>query len=162
MPGQLLLRIEDPRTLRMEVDIPGSLQERVQAGVIFPVRIDGINVPLEGKVTEIAPVADPATRSLRVKLDLPPTPWLRPGQFGRVAVPLAEAEFMVVPRSALVARGQLDLLFVAVEGKARMRIVRTGRVLPEGIEILAGLSPGESIVVENAEGLIDGQPLSLQ
>jgi RND family efflux transporter MFP subunit len=160
MPGQLLLRLEDPKNLRFETDLPASLLDRLPAGATLPVRIDGVRAPLDGKVIEIAPVADPATRSFHVKLDLPPTPGLRAGQFGRVAVPMAEGDFLVVPPEALVTRGQLDLLFVAVDGKARMRIVRTGRMLAEGIEILAGLNAGERIVVENAAGMIDGQPVS--
>ena len=159
MPGQLLLRLEDPLQLRLEAAIPNSLLDRVQPAAILPVRIDGINEPLEGRVAEIAPVADPATRSLRVKLDLPATPGLRPGQFGRVGIPLAEVDSLVVPASAITQRGQLDLVFVAIDGRAQLRIVRPGRRLAGGIEILAGLNSGETIVVEDAAGLTDGQRL---
>jgi membrane fusion protein, multidrug efflux system len=159
MPGQLLLRLEDPLHLRLEAEVPNSLLDRVQTAASLPVRIDGISELLEGRVAEIAPVANPTTRSLRVKLDLPATPGLRPGQFGRVGIPLAEVESLVVPRSALTQRGQLDFVFVAVDGRARLRIVRTGRPLNGGIEILAGLHSGETVVVEDAAGLTDGQPL---
>jgi RND family efflux transporter MFP subunit len=160
MPGQLLLRLEDPLNLRIEADVPGSLLDRVKPGATLTVRVESVSASLEGKVIEIAPVADPATRSSRVKLDLPQTPGLRPGQFGRVAVPLAEAEFLIVPSTAMVQRGQLDILFVAVDGKAQMRIVRAGRALGEGVEILAGLSAGESVVVDHVADLLDGQPLA--
>ena len=160
MPGRRLLRLEDPLNLRLEADVPDSLFAKVKSGAMLPVRVDGVDEPLEGKVIEIAPVADPTTRTLRVKLDLPSIPGLRAGQFGRVAVPVADAEFLIVPANALVTRGQLEMLFVAVDGKAQMRIVRTGRALADGVEILAGLSSGESIVVENTAGLTDGQPLA--
>jgi RND family efflux transporter MFP subunit len=159
MPGQRLLRLEDPLHLRLEVQVPNSLWDRVQPAASLAVRVDGISGSMEGRVVEIAPAADPATRSLHMKLDLPATAGLRPGQFGRVAVPLAEAESLVVPSTALTQRGQLDIVFVAVDARAQLRIVRTGRTLPEGVEILAGLSSGESVVVENAAGLTDGQPL---
>jgi RND family efflux transporter MFP subunit len=159
MPGQLLLRLEDPVNLRLEADVPGSLLERVPADATLEVRVTGVPEPIPGRVTEIAPVADPATRSLRVKLELPPTPGLRSGQFGRVAIPLAETQTLVVPPTSIVARGQLDIVFVVAQDQARMRIVRPGRVRPEGIEILAGLEAGERIVVEDPAGLTDGQPL---
>jgi len=159
MPGQLLLRLEDPVNLRLEADVPASLFERVPSDAQLEVRVTGVLEPIPGRVTEIAPVADPATRSLRVKLELPPTPGLRAGQFGRVAVPLADAEIIVVPPTSILARGQLDIVFVVEQDQARMRIVRLGRERPEGIEILAGLEAGESIVVENPAGLVDGQPL---
>jgi hypothetical protein len=85
---------------------------------------------------------------------------LLPVQFGRVAVPLAEAEFLVVPVAAVVQRGQLEIVFVAREGRAQMRLVRSGRPLDGGVEILSGLSAGEAVVVEGATGLLDGQPLT--
>jgi RND family efflux transporter MFP subunit len=160
LPGRPLLRIEDPTHLRLEAEVPGSVLARLKPGDTLAVRVDAVGAQIQGKVAEIAPVADPATRSVRVKLDLPETPGLLPGQFGRVAVPLAEAEFLVVPVAAVVQRGQLEIVFVAREGRAQMRLVRSGRPLDGGVEILSGLSAGEAVVVEGATGLLDGQPLT--
>ena len=87
---------------------------------------------------------------------------MRAGQFGRLAVPVGEATFLFVPPAALVRRGQLEILFVAADGKAQMRLVRTGKQTAQGIEILAGLAPGETVVVEGAANLRDGQPLQTQ
>jgi RND family efflux transporter MFP subunit len=160
MPGRPLLRVEDPRHLRLEADVPASLLDRVTTGATFTVQVDGVRAPFEATVAEISPVADPATRTLRVRLDLPATEGLRPGQFGRVSIPVGEAECLMVPLSALVSRGQMEILFSVKEGKAQLRIVRTGRRLGEEVEIIAGLTSGETIVVENASALVDGQPLS--
>ena len=160
MPGRPLLRLEDPTHLRLEAEVPGSVLARLKPGDTLAVRVDAVGAQIQGKVAEIAPVADPATRSVRVKLDLPETPGLLPGQFGRVAVPLAEAEFLVVPAAAVVQRGQLEIVFVAREGRAQLRLVRTGRQMDGGVEILSGLSAGEAVVVDGAAGLLDGQPLT--
>ena len=97
-----------------------------------------------------------------MKVDLPGTAALRAGQFGRLAVPVGEATFLFVPPPALVRRGQLEILFVAADGKAQMRLVRAGKETPQGVEILTGLAPGESVVVEGAGNLRDGQPLQMQ
>ena len=70
--------------------------------------------------------------------------------------------FLFVPPAALVRRGQLEILFVAADGKAQMRLVRAGKETSQGIEILAGLAPGEAVVVEGAGNLRDGQPLQTQ
>jgi len=77
-------------------------------------------------------------------------------------VPVSEGTFLFVPPAALIRRGQLEILFVATEGKAQMRWVRTGKQTAEGIEILAGLVPGETVVVEGAGLLRDGQALQTQ
>jgi multidrug efflux pump subunit AcrA (membrane-fusion protein) len=41
-------------------------------------------------------------------------------------------------------------------GIARLRLVKTGKVHGDRIEILSGLSPGERIVVEGVEKVSDG------
>lgn len=84
------MELEDPKELRLEADVPEALLGRVQSGARMPVRVAAVPLELEGVVSEIAPVADPNTRTFCVKLDLPSAPNLRPGQFGRVAVPLME------------------------------------------------------------------------
>jgi len=114
---------------------------------------------LEALISEIAPSADPNSRTFLVKLDLPAHPGLRSGQFGRMAIPLAEVNALRIPASAVVARGQLELVFVVTNRQAQLRLVKTGKRIGQQVEIVSGLSPGESIVVEGAAQLTDGQPL---
>jgi RND family efflux transporter MFP subunit len=113
-------------------------------------------------VSEISPVADPVSRTFNVKLDLPPTEGLRTGQFGRVSVPVAEVKLLLVPQSAVLKRGQMELVFVAKEGKAALRLVKTGKVLEDRVEVLSGLEEGEQIIVSETTKLTDGQPVTIQ
>ena len=160
MPGKPLLELEGRAGLRLVADVPGLLAPRIRPAAELAVRVDAIPEPLTGTVAEIAPAADPASRTVRVKVDLPAAPGLRAGQFGRLAVPVSETTDLLVPPAALVRRGQLEILFVAADGKARMRLVRSGKQSPRGLEILSGLAPGETVVVEGAATLREGQPLS--
>ena len=162
MPGKPLLELEGRSGLRLVADVPTLLAGRVLPGAKLAVRVDTDADATTGTVAEISPAADPASRTVRVKVDLPGTANVRSGQFGRIAVPLNEAAFLFVPPRALVRRGQLEILFVANEGKAQMRLVRTGKQTAQGIEILAGLASGETVVVEGAANLRDGQPLQVQ
>lgn len=162
MPGKPLLELEGRTGLRLVADVPSLLAGNVGLGARLAVRIDTLLDPLIGSLAEIAPAADPASRTVRVKVDLPATAGLRAGQFGRLAVPISEATFLFIPPTALVRRGQLEILFVAADGKAQLRLVRTGKQTAQGIEILAGLAPGEAVVVEGAGNLRDGQPLQTQ
>jgi RND family efflux transporter MFP subunit len=162
MPGKPLLELEGRAGLRLVADVPNLLTGHVLPEAKLTVRVDTIADAITGTVAEISPGADPASRTVRVKVDLPTTPGLRAGQFGRLAVPLSEATFLFVPPQALVHRGQLEILFIAADGKAQMRLVRTGKQAAQGIEILAGLTPGEAVVVEGAANLRDGQPLQTQ
>ncbi|MBN2506611.1 MAG: efflux RND transporter periplasmic adaptor subunit [Verrucomicrobia bacterium] len=161
-PGRPLVELEDPARLQFEADIPEGLISRLHLGDALPVRISTLPDPIPGTLGEIAPAADPNSRTFRVKLDLPQGAPLRLGQFGRVSVPVAETTAPRVPASAVVVRGQLELVFVVANRAARMRLVKTGRQLGGDVEILAGIHPGERVVVEGAATLRDGQPVEVK
>ncbi len=161
-PGRPLLELEDPTTLRLEADIPEALIGRVQMGGKLPLRVSAFTNDLEGTVSEIAPAADPNSRTFRVKLDLPPATGLRVGQFGRVLVPVSESRTLRVPAGAVVQRGQMEIVFVVANQTAQLRLVKTGKRLGNEVEIASGLNAGEQIVTEQAAGLLDGQPVETQ
>ncbi len=161
-PGKALLEIEDPTTLRMEADVPEALMGKISLGDKLSLRVPAIGAALEGTVSEIAPVADPNSRTFPVKLDLPRTTGLRSGQFGRLAVPVAEVNAIRVPASAVILRGQMEMAFVVANGKAQMRLVKSGKHLDGETEVVSGLNPGEQIVVDGAAQLVDGQPVEIK
>lgn len=162
VPGKPLLEMEDPQHLRLEADVPEALVGKVKLGDALPVRISALNTNLVGTVSEIAPSADPNSRTFLVKLDLPPMPGLRAGQFGRVAVPTGEVSALRVPASAVIQRGDMQLLFVVADHHAQLRIVKTGARVGGEVEIVSGLNSGEPVVVSNADQLLDGQPVATQ
>jgi len=162
VPGRPLVEIEDPSRLRIEADVPEALIDKVQLGMKLPVRIGSLASRTEGVVGEIAPVAEAMSRTYVVKLDLPSVPGLRAGQFGRVAVPTGEAAGLHVPATALVQRGQLEYVFVADAGQARLRLIRSGR-RPNGmVEVVSGLVTGEKVVAPLPTDLQDGQPVEVR
>lgn len=155
-PGKPLLEMENSSLLRFECEIPEALLDRVNMGSDLPVRVDAAGAELNGKISEIAPSASAGSRTFLVKLDLPAAEKLRAGQFGRVRVPVRERPALLVAESAVVRRGQIESVFVVEEGKARLRLVKSGRQMNGKIEILSGLSGGESVVVRDAHLLTDG------
>ncbi len=158
-PGKPLLEMEDSTALRLEADVPEAVVGKLKLTDKLPVRISALERELEGLVSEIAPAADPNSRTFLVKLDLPGTSGLRAGQFGRVAMPVGETTGLRVPAAAVVLRGQMEIVFIVVEGKAQLRLVKTGKRLGGEVELVSGVSAGEKIVVENAGRLLDGQPV---
>jgi hypothetical protein len=67
-----------------------------------------------------------------------------------------------VPASAVVLRGQMELVFVVTGQKAELRLVKTGKRMGDEIELLSGVSPGETVVIEGAATLVDGQPVEVK
>lgn len=162
MPGKPLLEIEAPTALRFEADLPEAILDRITMGAKMQVKVASVSAPLEATVSEIAPVADPVSRTFQVKLDLPRADGLRTGQFGRVSVPVAEVKLLMVPKASVIKRGQMELVFVAKDGKAALRLVKTGRALNGSIEVLSGLEEGEQVVISDVAKLADGQPVTIQ
>jgi membrane fusion protein, multidrug efflux system len=157
VPGQPLLVLDDPRAYRLEAVVGESAVGRVQMGQTVPVVVDSLGRTLPGRVAEIIPAADPASRTVTVKLDLPADPGLRTGLFGRARFPAGERQALLVPLTALVERGQLTGAYVVdAQGIARLRLVTAGARYGDRVEILSGLDVGERIVVEGASRLSDG------
>ena len=117
-PGKPIVEMEDPRALRFEADVPEALIGLVKLGAKLPVQVAEDSAPIEGTVVEVAPVADPASRTFLVKLDLPAAEGERSGQFGRVWVPTGESISIRVPASAVVTRGQIESVFVVADQHA--------------------------------------------
>jgi membrane fusion protein (multidrug efflux system) len=161
-PGRGIVELEDPDTLRVEANVPEGLVRLLKLGQKMDVNSAEIAKPVAAVVGEIAPAADPASRTSLVKLDLPANSGLRLGQFVRVAVPVGEKASLRLPASAVVLRGQMEMVFVAANNTAQMRLVKTGRKANGDVEIVSGLDAGERVVVEGAKKLLDGQPLQEQ
>lgn len=161
MPGKPLLVLESPGALRFEAAVPEASAHALSAGAGMTVRIDASQKDMTAIVSELSPAADPASRTVTVKLDLPDTPGLRAGMFGRLEVPTGEERSVVVPSAAIVRRGQLETVFVVADRTARLRLVRSGRTREGQTEILAGLEQGESVVVAEADNLGDGEPVEV-
>lgn len=154
-PGKTLVELEDPKVLQFEAAVPEAIVGKVALGAKLPVQI--MSKEREAVVSEIAPSADPGSRTFLVKLDLPSAPDLRAGQFGRVEIPVSETNVLRAPASAVVQRGQMELVFVVRDGRARLRLVKTGKRFGNEIELLSGVSAGEEVVTENPASLVDGQ-----
>ena len=128
----------------------------------MPIRVSDSIGDLSGAVAEIGPIADPVSRTFRVKLDVAGRPGLMSGQFARLLVPVGETTSMRVPFSSVVQRGQMEIVFAVENQRARLHLVKTGRQLKDEIEILSGLDAGDSVVVNNASQLVDGQLVTPQ
>jgi membrane fusion protein, multidrug efflux system len=158
-PGKPLVDIEDPSKLRLEADVPEAIASSIKEDARLTIRVGQSTGDLSGTMAEIAPIADPTSRTVRVKLDVPASPGLMLGQFARLMVPAGEYTSMRVPTSALVRRGQMEILFVVENQHARLHLVKTGRRVNDETEILSGLDSGDSVVLDNPWQLVDGQPL---
>ena len=155
-PGAPLLTIERAGAFRLEASVAESRLPSVETGQTVEVALEALDRRLTARVSEIVPAVDAASRAYTVKIDLPSLPNLRSGMFGRAWFPLGSRQVIVVPAAAVVARGQLETVFVMDHGVVRNRLITTGRRRPDAAEVLSGLSEGESVVSPIPAALADG------
>jgi RND family efflux transporter MFP subunit len=162
LPGVPLLTIEREGAYRLEASVEESHLSAIRVGQPVAVTLDGIGRPLEAQVSEIVPAVDPASRSYTVKIDLPTMPALRSGAFGRAAFSLGSRSPLTIPAGAVTENGQLQSVLVAENGVAHIRLIATGQKSKDQVEVLSGLTAGETLIYPVPPGLTDGAPVEVR
>lgn len=140
---QIVARVYEQDVGRVALGMPASLSLRAYPGESF-----------EGTVSFVSAAVDPDTRALPVRIDLDNTDGrLRPGMFGTLTLRAPEGEAVpVVPLGAVQQHEGADVLFVPGDepGAFVPLPVTLGRAAGGQVEIVDGVSPGDSIVVDGA------------
>ena len=146
-PATPLLVLDDGASLRVEAAVEESRAATIKIGDAADVDIAGKSVT--GKIGEIVPSVDVASRAFIVKVDLPASvTGLQPGTFARVGFREGMKPHLVVPASAVSTLGALDRVFVVDGGVARLRMVTLGDTQGPWTEVLSGVADGEQVVTE--------------
>ncbi len=166
-PGTVLLKVESPDRLQLEIAVPEENLRFVRVGQPVKVQVDAANQTLNGIIQQIVPAADANSRSFLVKIPLNNSGRLISGMFGRIALPVGgKQETILVPTEALIQRGQLQGLYVVeADGSqvtAVLHWVKTGQQREEQVEIVSGLVTGDRIITSNIGQLSDGQPIAIR
>lgn len=152
---QPLLVIADLSEVVVSADVPEHRATWLRAGGRAKVR--SVAMPgrvWDGEIEYVSEVVDPLRRMVSVRIRVPnPDHQLRPNAFVQVVFDPGEGEAVVVPATAVVTDDQRASVFV-VTGEDpiafQRRDVTTGRQNERFVEILSGLSPGETYVAHGA------------
>lgn len=166
-PGTPLIDIGDPRDLEIVVDLLSSEAVQIEPGAAA--RIDGWGGrSLRGRIRRIDPAGFTKVSALgieeqrvRTVIDLidPPEAWPRLGHDFRVIVNVtvwSSENALTVPVAALFRRGDDWAVYVVRDGRARSTALEIGRRTDRTAEVLAGLSPGEQVILHPSDRIGDG------
>ncbi len=159
-PGLPLLALESTSRLRAEGTVPEQAAAALHLGDPLAVLLGDSATPTPGRIEELSAAADAVSRSVLVKVALPAGS-SRSGQFARLQVVTGQADAILVPQSALTRFGQMERVFVVDQGRASLRLVKTGRTVGDRIDILAGLADGEQVILAPPAALRDGQAVAV-
>jgi RND family efflux transporter MFP subunit len=162
-PGLPLLEIEGADGFQVEAALPDSLASRLSPGAVLTVCMPARDATFAGTLAELSSAADPGAHTVTAKIRVPAGVPVRSGEFARVQLEGAPVQALMVPASAVATVGQMQLVFVAgADGRASLRLVRTGAARGDLVEVLSGVDAGERVVAAPPVGLREGRRLEIQ
>lgn len=131
----------------LEGDVPLA-----RPGAIARVKVPGRRGELTAVVSRVPPQFDPASRTMKVRLEVEnPGALLRPEMYVDVELQIERPEAVTVPVDAVVDSGLRRTVFVEIaEGVFEPRSIETGWRTGSRVEVVSGLEPGDRIVVSGA------------
>jgi len=160
--GQPLVVLVKIDPLRLRLSIPEREAAGVAAGQPVTLTVEGDPARHPGRVARLSPAISEDNRTLLVEAEVPNADGaLRPGSFARAEIVVeAATPAVLVPASSIVTFAGVDKVIGVDGGRARERPVKTGRRAGDRVEILAGVAPGEPVVVEPGN-LVSGEPVQV-
>ncbi len=159
MAGETVYRIADLGTVWLEGEVFERDLPAVRLGLPVVAEFSALpGEPRAGRITYIYPTLNPETRTARVRVELAnPRLLLKPGMYASFRFAANTGPVLSVPRSAVLSTGKRDLVFVRrPDGMLEARDVGLGLATDERIEILSGLSEGDTVVA-SATFLVDAE-----
>lgn len=168
-PGKALMTGFDPRDLRVVASIPQYKLADVRRASRAQVEFPSLNCSkgsrsvasreadscgalwVTAKAVTILPAADTRTHTTRVRLDLPADIHdVYPGMFARAHFAVGRANKLLVPVQAVIRRSEVTAVYVVdAKGGVALRQIRLGEPVADAlVEVLAGLSAGETVALE--------------
>lgn len=159
MPADTLFEIADLSSVWVLADVYESDLSAIR--LEMPATITFAYEPgraWRGRVSNIAPAVDGATRTVNVRIDVPNRSGiLKPDMFGDVQLLAAEGRGLVVADSAVIDAGDRKLVFLdRPDGTIEPRAVEVGAKLADGYQVLRGLARGDRVVT-SANFLLDSE-----
>jgi len=159
-PGQDLAKINGLSSVWLDTAIPETQAGLVTLGAQVNATLSASpGQTLHGKVIALLPSADPQTRTLTVRSELPnPDGMLRPGMFASVRLNSAESmPTLLIPSEAVIRTGKRTLVMLAKSGgRYEPREIDIGRESDGRTQVLAGLAEGQEVVT-SGQFLLDSE-----
>jgi membrane fusion protein (multidrug efflux system) len=166
--GRGAIRIVQLSKLKIKASLSENFISRIKKGDPVRVAIPVADRSFDLTIDAVSQVIDPNNRTFDIEIRLPARgQGLKPNMLAVVTInDYTNPKAMTVPQNAVQEAGDSQFLFVAEEENgrwiARRRTVTTGEAYDNRLEILAGLTPGETVITLGFQTLADGQPVSVQ
>ena len=162
MHGTVLFTVVRADVVRVFADIPESSADKAGVGTAASVRVPALGGrEFPATVTRTTGIVDPATRTLRVEIDLVNTDRaLKPGQYATVRINAEANDAIVLPAACILPADETHYIFAVEEGKAVKYRVQLGRTDPGTVQVLgrrkATATTGAWVKFDGSEMIVTG------
>jgi RND family efflux transporter MFP subunit len=174
--GTVLFTVVRADVVRVFADIPESNADKAGVGTAASVRVPALGGrEFQATVTRTTGIVDPATRALRMEIDLVNTDRaLKPGQYATVRIAAEANDAIVLPSACVLPADETHSVYAVKDGKAVKYRVQLGRTDPGTVQVLgrrkATATTGawvkfdgrEQIVTGNLGALSDGTEVKVE
>jgi len=163
--GTPLFDIVNVSKLKLKVNVNENQVAGIKLGNSISVTASVYpDAQFSGKITFIAPKSD-ASLNFPVEIEIANNAAndLKAGMYGTAEFSANQGKqsLMVVPRNAFVGSVSSNEIFVIENGTAKLKTVTAGRILGDKVEVLNGLSEGETVIVTGQINLQDGSKVEV-
>jgi len=152
-PAEIAFMVADLSNVWVIADVPEESSGRLHKGMDVIVKIPALpDQNIQGKLSYVSPIVDPATRTVQVRMDLPnPHGIFKPAMLAGLTFLDATERKTTIPSTAVVREENKDYVFVQIEpAKFMLREVSLGLESGDNRVLESGVSPGEKIVLDGA------------
>lgn len=163
-PGQSVVTVARPDIREAVIDIGPDFPVSLEIGLPFTVSLQLLpTVRVEGQIREIAPQADPVTRTHRVRIALnDPPPSFRLGATVTARLSNDQSSILRVPESAVLTKEDQNFVWVVDPTAHTVSLQKIDLSRDEGgIRVTGGLEPGTRIVIAGVHSLKQGQQVRI-
>ncbi len=162
--GKELFHLAAIRKLRVFVNVPQTYSRASRPGAVAAITVAEFpGKTFRGVLARTANSIDPASRTLLTEVDIDnPSGELLPGTYVSVHLKLpGEVRSLILPSNTLIFRSEGLRVAVVCNGHAQLVPVTVGRDYGDRVEVLSGIKPGDAVVADPSDSLIDGTPVRL-
>ncbi len=163
-PSMLVATMQELDPIKVEFSVPEKYATRLKNGMNLVLLAGEQQDSIPGTIYAVETKIDLNTRTIKARGRIPnSTGTLIPGSFARVEIKLEELEnAIVIPSGAVIPELNAEKVFLCVNGKAKSVPVKTGIRTDRGIQVTAGLSTNDTLIITGLLQLADGKGVTVK
>ena len=152
-------------SVKIRVNISEDYFTNIKLGMNVNINADSYpNAIFKGEISLIFPLIDAATHSFTVEITIPNKDLrLRPGMYTNTNIDFGKRNIVILKDMAIQKQigSNEKYVFIAKDGVAKRRSIKTGKIYGDKVEIISGIEPGEFVISKGAGRLVDGDKIKI-